>query len=201
MDRIRGRGDEVVGHGRTNSERQGDLPEAIEAELIRDATQTIERYEGAPPKGWMSPWISESQVTPDLLKEAGYAYLMDWPADDQPFWMRTRAGPILQVPYHIEINDSPANLSRRHTPAEFAEMAIDHFDEMLLLSDDQPLVMGMALHTFVMGQPFRLKHLRRILTHFANHPERDKVWFTRPGEIADYVTALPQGTLRGNDSQ
>ena len=198
MDRARARGDEIVGHGRTNSESQGDLAEDAEADLIREATKAIEKHEGAPPKGWMSPWISESPVTPDLLKENGYAYIMNWPADDQPFWMRTRAGPILQVPYHIEINDSPANLSRRHTPAEFADMAIDQFDEMLELSADHPLVMGMALHTFVMGQPFRLKHLRRILSHFANHPERDKIWFTRPGEIADYVSRLPKGTVPGD---
>ncbi|MDP6174632.1 MAG: polysaccharide deacetylase family protein [Rhodospirillales bacterium] len=198
MDRARARGDEVVGHGRTNSERQGDLAEEAEAALIREATEYIEKHEGARPKGWMSPWISESAVTPDLLKENGYTYLMNWPADDQPFWMRTRAGPILQVPYHIEINDSPANLSRRHTPGEFADMAMDHFDEMLGLSVDHPLVLGMPLHTFIMGQPFRLKHLRRILGHFANHPERDSIWFTRPADIADHVSRLPKGTLPGD---
>ena len=41
---------------------------------------------------------------------------MDWPADDQPFWMTTRAGPMLSVPYSIEINDSPADASAS-TPA------------------------------------------------------------------------------------
>ena len=198
MDRVRARGDEVVGHGRTNSERQGDMAEDAEADLIGEATEIIAKHEGAPPKGWMSPWISESAVTPDLLKENGYAYIMNWPADDQPFWMRTRSGPILQVPYPIEINDSPANLSRRHTAAEFAEMAIDHFDEMLELSVDHPLVMGLSLHTFVVGQPFRLKHLRRILGHFAGHPDRDRIWFTRPGDIADYVSGLPKGTVPGD---
>ena len=35
---------------------------------------------------------------PDLLKELGYTYLMDWPMDDQPVWMRTRSGPILSIP-------------------------------------------------------------------------------------------------------
>jgi len=29
-----------------------------------------------------------------LLKELGYKYLMDWPMDDQPVWMRTRKGRI-----------------------------------------------------------------------------------------------------------
>jgi peptidoglycan/xylan/chitin deacetylase (PgdA/CDA1 family) len=199
MDRVRQRGDEVMGHGRTNSERQADVSVEWEADLIREATEVIAEHEGAPPRGWMSPWISESAVTPDLLKENGYDYLMNWPADDQPFWMRTRSGPILHVPYPIEINDSPALLNRRHTASQFAEMAIDQFDEMVRLSDDQPLVMGMALHTFVMGQPFRFKHLRRILEHIAGHPERDKVWFARPGEIADHAMALPKGVVPGSE--
>ncbi len=200
-DRIRGRGDEIVGHGRTNSERQGDLPEAGEAALIRAVTEAIARHEGAPPGGWMGPWISESLVTPDLLKEAGYSFLMDWPCDDQPFWMRTRSGPILSVPYPVEINDSPAQLNRRHTAADFCQMATDQFDEMVRLSEDQPLVMGLALHTFVVGQPFRLTQLRRALEHIVHHPQFGKVWFTRPGAIANHVRTLPVGTVPGSSAE
>jgi len=50
-ERIRKRGDEVVGHGRTNAERQGDLWELDERRLIDDVTQEITRREGRPPKG------------------------------------------------------------------------------------------------------------------------------------------------------
>ena len=80
---------------------------------------------GRRPKGWMGPWIAETAVTPDLLKEAGYDFVMDWPADDQPFWMRTRSGPLLSVPYPIEINDSPAMLTRMQSAADFAQMIMD----------------------------------------------------------------------------
>jgi len=194
-DRIRARGDEIVGHGRTNSERQADYPEAGEAALIREATDVIAQREGTPPRGWMGPWISESTVTPDLLKEAGYAYLMDWPCDDQPFWMRTRSGPILSVPYPVEINDSPAHLNRRHTAVDFKEMLTDQFDQMVELAKKQPLVMGLALHTFIVGQPYRLRQLRRALEHIVNHPRAKTVWFTRPGDIASHVMALPDGMV------
>jgi peptidoglycan/xylan/chitin deacetylase (PgdA/CDA1 family) len=196
LTRIRKRGDEIVGHGRTNSERQGDLDEAGEAALIREATETIARHEGKPPGGWMGPWISETRVTPDLLKEAGYSYLMDWPCDDQPFWMRTRSGPILHVPYPVEINDSPAHLNRRHTAADFRQMLTDQFDQMVELSEQQPLVMGLALHTFVVGQPFRLRQLRQALEHIVRHSQAERVWFTRPGAIAAHVLSLPAGTVK-----
>ncbi len=195
LERIRRRGDEIVGHGRTNSERQGELLEDDEARLIRECTEAIARNEGAPPKGWMGPWISESNVTVDLLREAGYTYCMDWPCDDQPIWLKTRSGPLLSVPYPIELNDAPSQLNRHDPPWWFADMLIDQFEEMLQQSRQRPLVMGISLHTFIMGQPFRMRHLRRALEHMANHAQADRVWFTRPGEIADHCLSLPEGTL------
>jgi len=198
MERIRERGDEIIGHGRTNSETQIDLGEDDERRLITEATETIERHEGKPPAGWLGPWIAESLVTLDLLKEAGYRYILDWPCDDQPIWMATRSGPLLSMPYPLEINDSPAMLSRRHTASEFSEMAIDQFDEMLRLSEAQPLVCGISLHTFVVGQPYRLARLRRVLEHIVEHPEVDRIWFTRPSDIADHIESLPPGTVPGD---
>ena len=197
--RIRQRGDEFVGHGRTNSEQQSDYSEDDERTLINDVVSVFKRHEGKGLDGWMGPWISESEVTPDLLKEAGCSYIMDWPCDDQPIWMKTRSGPLLSIPYHIEINDSPSQLTRRHTANEFSEITIAHFDEMLLQSQSQPLVFSLALHTFVVGQPYRLAGLRKILNHILNHPEADKVWCTRPGEIADHVSALPLGIVPGDE--
>jgi hypothetical protein len=95
----------------------------------------------------------------------------------------------------VEINDSPAHLNRRHTAADFCQMLTDQFDEMVALSEQQPLVMGLALHTFIVGQPFRLRQLRSALGHIAHHAKADRVWFTRPGEIAAHVMALPDGTV------
>jgi allantoinase len=195
LSSIKARGDEIIGHGRTNAERQGQLWEEDEARLIAYVRDQIERHSGQRARGWMGPWMSQSHVTPDLLKEAGFEFLMDWPADDQPLWMKTRSGPIMSVPYPLEINDSPQLLVRRHTAVQFEEMIIEQFEEMLDQSEQQPLVCGIALHTMVVGQPYRMRSLRRALQHIVNHPNRDKVWFTRPGEIYDHCAALPAGTM------
>lgn len=198
VQRIRQRGDDIIGHGRTNSERQSDLDEAGEAALIREATTVLAQSFGRPPKGWMGPWIAESAVTPDLLKEAGYDFVMDWPADDQPFWMRTRSGPLLSVPYPIEINDSPAMLTRMQSATDFTQMIQDQFDMMLRLSDKASLVCGASLHTFVVGQPFRLAQLERALAYITQHPRFADVWVTTPTEIAAYAAGLPAGTVPGS---
>lgn len=193
--RIRSRGDEVIGHGYTNSERQSEMDEPTEAAMIQHAAATLAQHCGERPFGWMGPWIAETTVTPDLLKEAGYSFIMDWPADDQPFWMRTRAGPILSVPYPIEINDSPTMLSRHQPATDFYQMIVDQFDEMLHLSDKQSLVFGISLHTFVAGQPFRLRQIRKALDYVMSHPRYADVWVTTPGEIARYSAALPNGIV------
>jgi len=193
---FRARGDEFVGHGRSNSERQGPLAEMDETALIREATGRILAEEGAAPRGWLGPWISQSALTPDLLQEAGYTYLLDWCMDDQPVYMRTRAGRILAVPYPQELNDIPMIVGRKLDGSAFVDMIIDNFDEMLEQSLEGPLVMGIALHPYLVGQPYRLRHLRRALTHIAAH--RDRVWITTAGRIAAHVAGLPDGIVPGS---
>jgi allantoinase len=194
--RLNGRGDEYVGHGRSNAERQDGLWEEDEARLIAECTEVVARLSGRRPEGWLGPGLAESRVTPDILKEAGYRYVMDWPLDDQPIWMRTRAGSILSVPYPIELNDLGALLTRHHTGRDFAQMIVDQFDEMLAQSRKYPLVFSVALHPFIIGQPFRLRAFRDALRHILAH--REELWITTPGEIARYCESLPQGTILGS---
>jgi allantoinase len=196
IEPIIARGDEIVGHGRTNAERQGQWWEEDEARMIAGVRQTILEKTGRAPRGWMGPWMSQSRVTPDLLREAGFEYEMDWPGDDQPVWMKTRNnGRLMSLPYSLEINDSPQILVRHHTGEEFATMLIHQFEEMLKQSEKQPLVLGIALHTMIVGQPHRLYSLRKAMEHIFNHPLRDQVWITRPGEIFDHCNALPDGVM------
>jgi len=188
---FRARGDEIVAHGRSNSERQGVLAEAAEATLIAETTAAIAAAEGGAPAGWLGPWISESVATPDLLAEHGYAYLLDWCMDDQPVWLRTRAGrPILAVPYPQELNDIPAIAVRRMDARAFGEMIVDNFEEMLDQARAQPLVMGIALHPYIVGQPFRLRHLRAALAHIG--AKQARLWLSRSGAIAKaYAGQVP----------
>ncbi|MBN9068466.1 MAG: polysaccharide deacetylase family protein [Rhizobiales bacterium] len=187
-DRIIARGDEFVGHGRTNAERQDLLPEAEEKALIVEARDAIESYAGTKPGGWLGPYLAQTPVTLDLLKEAGFKYVLDWPADDQPFWMRTRSGPLLSVPYSIELNDSPSMVFRQESAMSFERMMIDQFDEMLLQSRKYPLVYTIVLHPFVIGMPFRLRALRRALSHITKH--RSDIWAATPGRVAEHFAKV-----------
>lgn len=182
VDAFRVRGDDIIAHGRTNAERQDTLDEANENALIMDATETIKQNEGRHPGGWLGPWIAQSAVTPDLLVEAGYEYLLDWSHDDQPTWMAARSGRILSVPYPQELNDIPQIVGRKIEASEFCKMIMDAFDVMLAESTRHSLVMGIALHPYIMGYPHRIKPLEQALRHILEHSD-ENVWLTTASAI------------------
>ena len=191
------RGDEIVGHGRTNAERQIDMNLEEERACIFESAAEIEKHEGARPKGWLAPYISQTHHSLELLKEAGFRYMMDWSLDDQPVWFRTAHGPILSIPYAHDLNDSFECIGRR-TPSQLhCANLIDQFDEMLEESERRPLVMPIVLHSFILGQPYRLRQFRRVIEHIMQH--RDRIWLTRPGAICDYIETLPKGIVPGSE--
>ncbi len=185
------RGDELIGHGHTNAAQQGSLPEAQELALLQYCRQRMQTESQQTPAGWLSPWISESHLTPDLLQESGYHYTLNWCHDDQPMRMHTRSGkPLWSIPYPQEVNDIPMMVGRQMDGKDFAQLIIDNFDEMLEQSRQQPLVMGIALHPYLVGQPYRLRYLRRALQHIALARDRGQIWWTTPGVICKHVDAL-----------
>jgi hypothetical protein len=77
-------------------------------------------------------------------------------------------------------------------------MICDAFDVMLNESARRPLVMGIALHGYLMGHPHRLKHLERALRHILA-ADGDQVWFTTAGAIADHYSALGLASTIADD--
>lgn len=187
------RGDELIAHGRNQAERQIEMPLDQEREMIREVTETITRKSGVRPAGWMSPYLTPSANTTELIAQAGYSYCMDWGiCDEQPFWVKTEGREILALPYPIELNDQPAVVYRGNTAADYEEMLVDNFDELARSSKDYPLVFAISIHTFILGQPYRLARFRRALSHILR--DRGRLWIAKPDEIASYYAGLPRET-------
>ena len=108
--------------------------------------------------------------------------------------MKTRKGRILSVPYPQELNDIPQIVARKREGDDFADMIVDAFDTMHTECEKRPLVMGIALHAYVVGWPHRFKHLARALKHIVNRAD-ERVWVTTAGTIAAHVEKLPQGLV------
>lgn len=187
LDAARHLGAEMVGHGLTNSDTLAGRDEADEAAYLKAVADRIAAHEGAPPRGWSSPWLAQTDRTFDLLGEAGYSYVLDLRLDDQPVWLTTRGSPLLALPYALELNDSSTIIGRKAGADEFASMIVDEFEELLAAAEQAPLVMSVVVHSFISGAPFRLRTLTRALAHIA--ARRDRVWLATPGAIAEVISA------------
>ncbi|WP_137176747.1 polysaccharide deacetylase family protein [Roseomonas sp. AR75] len=183
-------GHEISCHGRTNSESQAGLDEPAERALIAEATARIAQATGTPPAGWLGPWLSETSRTPELIRAAGYRYILDWCADDQPFWLKTADGRLLALPYSQEVNDSVVIMGRQASAADFTDMVIAQVDQLIEdAKDGVALAFGIALHTGIIGQPFRRRQFARALDHV--RARAGDLWITRGADIADFIHADP----------
>jgi hypothetical protein len=108
--------------------------------------------------------------------------------------MKTRKGRILSLPYPQELNDIPQIVARKREGSDFADMIVDAFEVMHEESSKRPLVMGIALHPYIVGWPHRFKHLARALKHIV-HRADDRVWLATAGDIAAFAGTLPPGTV------
>src|SRR2546421_10269591 len=91
---------------------------------IRDTIAAIRKFTGKPPRGWESPGLTETFDTIDWLAEAGIEYVADWVLDDQPVTLSTASGPIVSVPYTVEMNDIAMMLLQSQPSQEWLRRGI-----------------------------------------------------------------------------
>ncbi|MGE0746250.1 MAG: polysaccharide deacetylase family protein [Rhodospirillales bacterium] len=156
------RGWEFMGHGFTQKNMQ-KVPDE-RADIAR-TTEAIRAFAGTRPRGWLGPGLTETWETPDLLAEDGYDYVCDWVLDDQPVWLKTRAKPLVNVPYTQECNDVAMMLIQHHKASEYRDRAIDQFDQLYSDARNQARIMALVVHPYIMGAPHRLRYFREALAH------------------------------------
>jgi allantoinase len=178
-----GLGWEWMGHGTTNSVLINRQTEAEERTLVNSVVETIHKGTGKRPRGWLSPALSETTRTLDLLAAAGIDYVGNWVNDDQPYAMRVKSGRMLSMPYSAEINDIPALLGLHQSPEMFGQMIRDQFDVLYEDGAKTGRVMSICLHPFLIGHPHRSKYLDQALKHITS---RQEVWLATGSEIADW---------------
>lgn len=173
-----------LAHGKTNSILHADMTPAEERVFLKDIVETIAAATGKQPKGWMGPGLTETFETPKILKDLGLSYVLDWCADDQPFPLNVPG--MISVPYSIELNDIALFVSKSLSGEEFYRAVVDQFDQLYEDSAQSGRVMALALHPFVIGQPFRHKYLAKALEYITS---REGVWLTSSDEIAAHYTS------------
>lgn len=178
------RGWEIIANGLDMDHlHYGGLAEDEERALVDQSLRILREAAGGAVRGWLSPAKSESFATPDLLREAGVAYVCDWVNDDLPFAMRTRAGELVAMPHPVDIDDYTILVQNHHTEDDFRDALIDQFD--CLYRESGPgngRVMAISLHPWIIGQPYRIGALEQALQHIM---QRRGVWAATGSQILD----------------
>ncbi|MBK4721672.1 polysaccharide deacetylase family protein [Azospirillum sp. YIM DDC1] len=183
---------EFIGHGMHQKaiNHAGDGEEA----LIEAALDRIQRFTGKRPRGWLSPGLRETVQTPDLLRRQGIDHVFDWVVDDLPSWMRTAHGPLLAMPYNLEINDSIVYAIEKHATGEM----LSRLGHTLRLFErecaENPRVLAIGLHPHLIAVPHRLHELEAMLDLLQASPH---VAFATGPEIADWYAAAEPATESG----
>jgi allantoinase len=181
------RGWELFSHGVYNTRYLYGMDADQQRALIADARDTIFRVSGQPLSGWLSPALSNNVDTLDLLAEAGILYTADLMHDDQPLPVKVRSDKkFISVPYSLEINDYTCLVQKRLTPRRYTEIIKDQFDQLYEEGADNPRVMCIPLHPWLIGLPHRIREFDETLRYITRH---DKVWMATGREIAQWYMA------------
>ncbi len=178
------RGYEFFSHGVYNTRYLYELSEADERQVIEDVIDTIERYSGTRVRGWLSPALTNTERTLDLLAEYEFTYTCDLFHDDQPFPVAVEGGRLISMPYSLELNDVIAYFDQM-TPEYYARMIRESLDNLYAEAerDDTGYVMCIPLHPFIVSQPYHQRVFEEALAEVVSH---EGVWLSTGAEIARY---------------
>lgn len=171
---------DFIGHGFVQRPMHSLESEGL---AIRETITAIRTITGSAPRGWESPGLTETVETLDLLAAEGIEYVCDWCLDDQPVELTTSSGPIVSVPYTVEVNDVVMTAVQGHRSDEIWLRGRDQFDRLYQDGADQPRVMAISIHPYLTGVPHRIKYLEQLYDYILGH---DAVVMWTGSEILDW---------------
>lgn len=174
---------EFIGHGL----HQKSVQQAgKEDDVVHQTLTKLRGFSGQAVGGWLSPGLRETERSLDIFKAAGVRYVFDWCMDDVPNWMRTDHGPIMSVPYNLELNDSVIYAIEKHATGQFLDRTQRTLSLFERESDAHPRVLAIGLHPHLMGVPHRFGEFEAMLDGLMASA---KTVFLQPSQIAAWFEA------------
>ena len=173
---------DYMSHGIFNNRYLNHFSIDEERAFFKDCVDSLYRHTGKQLKGMLTPGVSPTANTPDLMAEAGLIYNADWGHDDQPFPMNVKSGRLVSMPYNLDLNDGTFN--RFGCPPDYwAQCLKDQFDVMYEEGEHNGTQMCVSLHPALTGHPSRIDHLNDALSYMLSH---EGVWQATADEIAQH---------------
>ena len=199
-------GHEIAANG-LRHEDVSDLPLAEESARIDLASELLAEAVGERPQGWFSlprardPFAlgTVSANTIPLLRDKGYLYFGNGPADDIPhYWVADfeRAEALLTMPYYYHFDDQFfALFPHRGTGLEHADSLARNWRAEFAAQYKRGRHFAMTLHPHAAGWCNRAQVLDEFLAHAGALPD---VWNPTSAACAQYwqQTYPPASTLK-----
>jgi len=175
---------EFVGHGLF---QRGLATIEDDKGTVAEALATMRRFSGQPVRAWLGAGMSEKADTPEVLRRNGIAFLHDWIVDDVPVWMSTADGPMVAMPYTVELNDVPVYMLASQASTALPDRIRATLGYFARTGFDRTRVMTIALHPHVIGAAHRMEPFCAVMEELVAHPQ---VTFATSSEIGDWFTGL-----------
>src|SRR5271155_5309750 len=181
------RGAEFIAHGLSRRRIiHVGMSEDEERQYIRASIEAVERASGKRPLGWSGPDFQETANTPNLLAAEGISYVCDWGNDEQPYKMTPKTGELYSLGVNAYLDDNYIHLHGRRTINEVNLLWREWFDGIYADGATTGRLMVLHLHPWIMGQPWRIRHLDEVLGHITAY---QGVWKATGSEIIDWFKA------------
>ena len=154
-----------------------------ERRLIRSVLDVYARTTGRSARGWLSSSLRSTGNTCEILAENGLLFYCDLMNDDQPYMIDTAKGPIVCLPYQIEINDFTLFMRRNLSVEGAVEVMKENLDVLYAEAAETGMIMNVGLHPHIIGVPHRIRALAEFLAYAKTLPG---VWWATREEIASW---------------
>jgi peptidoglycan/xylan/chitin deacetylase (PgdA/CDA1 family) len=174
------RGHGVCAHGWS----QGTLPAYLTAEQeaaeIGRCVDIIEAVTGSPPPGWLSPRCTPSVLTSGFLKQQGFSFQAEMFDADLPYLIHTPSGPLVGMPFTMEVNDMPLYVRYGNEPDAFTRTLTKIVEGWPRLGSPHACL-DITLHAHIFGRPYGALALLDSLAVVKRNPH---CWLTNHAEVA-----------------
>jgi peptidoglycan/xylan/chitin deacetylase (PgdA/CDA1 family) len=179
---------EIGAHGWIH-ERNSQLEEADERDLMQRSIKTLTEMTGKKPTGLRTPSWDFSPFTMKLIHEFGLLYDSSLMADDRPYeiLIEGAATGIVELPVEWILDDYPYfGMDRQSAirpymqPQDVLDIWRAEFDKAY----EERTMFILTMHPHIIGHRSRIMALEQLINHIQSH---QNVWFATHEAIARFV--------------
>lgn len=188
VKRIAAGGYEIGVHGWIH-ERNSELEEADERELMKRALDKLMELSGKRPVGIRTPSWDYSPNTVKLIRELGLVYDSSLMADDAPYEVLAEGQPtgVVELPVEWILDDYPyfgmnrfSSIRPHIQPDDVFEIWAAEFEGAY----EEGGLFVLTMHPHIIGHRSRIRMLEKLVRHIRSRPG---VWFATHEQVARYV--------------